>query len=131
MDYWTVKLIHQTTVALSIAGFFVRGLAQFSGAGWPRGRMARTLPHVVDTALLLSALALAWMLQLSPLSTPWLLAKIAGLLAYIALGMVALRPNRSRSVAVAAWLSALLTASWIVSVAISKNPLGFLAGLLS
>ena len=31
-----------------------------------RGRAAKSLPHVVDTVLLLSALTLAWMLRLTP-----------------------------------------------------------------
>jgi hypothetical protein len=32
MDYAVVKLIHQSAVALSIAGFFVRGAASLAGA---------------------------------------------------------------------------------------------------
>ena len=93
MDYATLKLVHQGAVTLSIAGFFARGLGSLAGAAWVRGRAARTLPHVVDTVLLASAIGLAWLLQLNPLTTPWLAAKIAGLLAYIGLGMVALRPR--------------------------------------
>ena len=51
MDYAAWKLLHQSAVAISIAGFVLRGLASFAGAGWARGRVARTLPHAVDTAL--------------------------------------------------------------------------------
>jgi uncharacterized membrane protein SirB2 len=58
VDYTTVKLIHQSAVTLSLAGFFVRGAASLAGAQWVRGRAARTLPHAVDTALLLSAVTL-------------------------------------------------------------------------
>ena len=129
MDYATVKLVHQAAVTLSIAGFFVRGAASFAGATWVRGRAARTLPHVVDSVLLLSALALAWMLRLTPGNAPWLLAKILGLVAYVALGVVALRPGRPRAVRATAFLGALLVVAWIVSVAITKRPLGFLATL--
>lgn len=126
MDYHTVKLVHVTAVALSVAGFFVRGAASLAGARWVRGRAARTLPHLVDTVLLLSALALAWMLHLTPARAPWLAAKIAGLLAYVALGVVALRPGRSRAVRAGAWVAALAVVGWIVSVAITKSPLGVL-----
>ena len=94
MDYAALKLLHQGAVALSITGFVARGLGSFAGAAWVRGRAARTLPHVVDTVLLLSALALAWMLRLTPGAAPWLAAKIVGLLLYIGLGMLALRPGR-------------------------------------
>jgi uncharacterized membrane protein SirB2 len=94
VDYLAVKTIHQTAVALSFGGFVVRGLAALRGARWVRARAARTLPHVVDSVLLASALVLAWSLRLDPTATPWLAAKIVGLLAYIALGIVALRPGR-------------------------------------
>ena len=126
MDYATLKLTHELAVLLSVSGFFVRGLAAFAGAAWVRSRPARTLPHVVDTVLLASALALAWLLRLDPLATPWLAAKIAGLLLYVALGMLALRPGWPLAVRAAAWVTALLVFAWIVSVALSKDPLGAL-----
>jgi uncharacterized membrane protein SirB2 len=129
LDYAALKLLHQAAVLLSVTGFVARGLGAFAGASWVRGRFARTLPHVLDTALLLSALAMAWMLRLTPDSAPWLAAKIAGLLLYIGLGMLALRPGRPLGLRIGAWVAALLCFGWIVSVALSKNPLGFLRGL--
>ncbi len=127
MDYSTVKLIHQSAVALSVSGFFVRGLASLRGAAWVQGRLAKSLPQGVDTVLLLSALTLAWLAQLTPDRAPWLLAKVAGLVVYIALGMVALRPNRPRAVRAIAFVGALATVGWIISVAILKTPWGVLA----
>lgn len=129
MDYALVKTIHQTAVALSFAGFFARGLASLRGTRWVHGRVAKTLPHIVDSVLLLSALTLAWMLRLNPAHAPWLLAKIIGLLVYIGLGMLALKPGRPAAVRACAWLAALATFGWIASVAITKSPLGFLAQL--
>ena len=129
MDYLTLKTIHQLTVVLSLGGFFARGLASLMGARWVRGAAARSLPHVVDTALLLSALAMTWMLRLNPLDAPWLLAKIIGLLVYIGLGMVALRPGFAVGVRASAWLAALVSFAYIVSVAITKNALGLLIWL--
>ncbi|HJV67636.1 SirB2 family protein [Ideonella sp.] len=125
MDYFVVKTIHQSAVALSITGFFARGLGALMGARWVTSRAAKTLPHLVDTVLLLSALTLAWLLRLHPGNAPWLLAKVIGLLVYIGLGMVALKPQRPVPVRAAAWLGALATFGWIVSVALSKRPLGF------
>ena len=124
MDYFSVKLVHQVAVALSLTGFFVRGAASLAGAGWVQGRAAKTLPHLVDTALLLSALTVAWMLRLTPGNAPWLLAKIVGLVVYVGLGVIALRPGGPRTLRMAAWIGALATAAWIVSVALTKNPLG-------
>jgi uncharacterized membrane protein SirB2 len=127
IDYAAVKLVHQSAVLLSVAGFFVRGIASFVGARWVSGRTAKTLPHVVDTVLLVSALMLAWMLRLTPGNAPWLLAKVVGLVVYVGLGVVALRPARPLAARAAAWVAALVTVGWIVSVALSKNPWGFFA----
>ena len=46
MDYFVVKTIHQGAVALSITGFFARGLGALVGARWVTSRAAKTLPHV-------------------------------------------------------------------------------------
>jgi hypothetical protein len=40
--------------------------------------------------------------------------------------MLALRPGRPLAVRVGAWLGALAVAGWIVSVALTKSPLGVL-----
>jgi uncharacterized membrane protein SirB2 len=127
MDFAAWKLLHQSAVALSITGFVARGLGSFMQAAWVRQRFARTAPHVVDTLLLLSALAMAWTLRLTPGNAPWLTAKIIGLLLYIALGLLALRPGRPLALRLAAWVAALAVFGWIVSVALTKQPLGLLA----
>ncbi|MDE2371946.1 MAG: SirB2 family protein [Burkholderiales bacterium] len=127
MDYALVKALHIGAVAISGLGFLARALGALAGARWLRARWARTLPHVVDTVLLLSALLLAWTLRLSPLQAPWLMAKIVGLLAYIGLGVVALRPATRPVPRAVSALAACLVFSWIVSVALTKNALGWLA----
>jgi uncharacterized membrane protein SirB2 len=129
MDYFTIKTIHQSAVLLSFTGFAARGAGALAGANWVRGRAAKTLPHVVDSVLLLSAIALAWLLRVNPLATPWLAAKIVGLLLYIALGMVALRAGLARPLRATAWVLALATFAYIASVAITKNPVGLFSRL--
>ena len=72
----------------------------------------------------LSGIVLAAYLSLSPVGQPWLMAKIVGLIAYIALGVAAFRaPNRSAGKLL--WISGLVAFAYIVSVAIRKTPLGF------
>ena len=127
MDYSTIKLIHESAVALSFAGFFARGLGMLGNAAWIRHRLAKTLPHVVDTVLILSAIALAWMLRLTPTNAPWIAAKIGGLVVYIGLGLLALRFGRTKAIRASAWALAMLTFLWIVSVAIAKDPRGVFA----
>jgi uncharacterized membrane protein SirB2 len=122
VDYAALKLLHQGSVVLSVAGFFARGLGALSGADWVRARAARTLPHLVDTVLLGSALAMLWLLQLAPWDAPWLSAKIVGLLLYIGLGMLALRPGRPLALRAVAWVAALAVVGWMVVVAVTKDP---------
>jgi uncharacterized membrane protein SirB2 len=121
-----LKFIHVSCAFISIAGFGLRGYLMMSDNPLLQHRVVRRLPHVIDTLLLLSAIMLLVVWRLSPLETPWLGAKVIALLVYIGLGMVALRFGRSKGIRVGAWLLALITAGYIVSVAYSKNPLGFL-----
>jgi len=125
--YLALKHFHITCVVLSGAGFALRGAWALAGSPLARARLTRVLPHVVDSCLLLSAIALAWMAGQYPFVHGWLTAKIVGLLAYIGLGMMALKPGRSVAVRAAAWIAALLCFAQIVATAISKNPLGLLA----
>ena len=76
--------------------------------------------------LLASALTLAWMLHLDPAHTPWLLAKILGLLLYIAFGVVTMRARLGLPLRASAGIAALLVLGWIASVAMLKNPWGFI-----
>lgn len=126
MDYAGIKLIHQSAVVLSGLGFAARSWASLCSAQWVRGRVAKTLPHVVDSILLASALSMAWMMELNPLRHAWLMAKIMGLLVYIALGMVALRPQHPIALRATAAACALGVLVWIASVALLKSAWGFL-----
>lgn len=126
MDYALLKTVHQAAVVLSITGFVARGTGAMAGADWVRSRAAKSLPHVVDSVLLLSALGMAWVASFNPLATPWLLAKIVALLVYIGLGMVALKAGRPPALRVAAGVAAVFTVGYIVSVAVTKSPRGFL-----
>jgi uncharacterized membrane protein SirB2 len=120
-----LRHIHLGAVALSLAGFFARGLGALAQRGWVRSRATRRAQDAVDTVLLLSAIALAYTLGISPLAHPWLAAKIVALLAYIGLGTLALRASLPAPARLAAWLAALGVFGYIVSVALTKNPLGF------
>lgn len=127
MSYLALKHLHMLAVALSALGFIARGSAALAGAAWVRSRPARVLPHVIDTVLLASAIALAVQLGLNPVHAPWLMAKIVGLLVYIGLGVVALRPGTPLGRRLSAFVAALLVLGYIVSVAITKQPGGYFA----
>lgn len=114
-------------------GFVARGIGVMRSQTWVHRRVTRVLPHVIDTILLLSAIGMLWVLRLSPWALTWLRAKLIGLVCYVLLGVVALRPHFGRlssptfGVRLASWLAALLVFGYIVSVALTKNPRGLLA----
>ena len=122
-----LKMVHVSSALLSISGFALRGYWMLSDNPLLQRRLTRVLPHIVDTLLLGSAIGMLFVWQADPLQLPWLIAKIVGLLLYIGLGMVALRFGKTRRQRAIAFALALLTAAYILSVAYSKSPLGFLA----
>ena len=124
--YFAIKNLHVTCVVFSATGFLLRGLWMVTGSPLLRHKLTRVLPHIIDSLLLLSAIALAVMIQQYPFSAGWVTAKVFGLLAYILLGTVALKRGRTLGMRVAAFVAALLVYAWIVSVAITKNLAGFL-----
>jgi len=122
--YLALKHIHLTFVVLSLLAFFVRGIWLFTNSRMLSKKWVKILPHIISTILLVSGIVLAVHLGMSPGSQPWLMAKIIGLIAYIGLGVAAFKvpnPNARKLL----WVSALIVFAYIVSVAISKNPLGF------
>lgn len=124
MDYATLKVVHVSSAILSIAGFAARGVLMLAGSPLLGSRFVRVAPHVVDTVLLGSAVALAWLSGQYPFVQPWLTAKVVALLAYIVLGSVALKRGATRGVRGTAFLFALCTALYIVSVALARDPSG-------
>ena len=124
-DYLLLKTVHVACVAASYLLFFVRGIWMIRDSPMLRHRWVKILPHVNDTLLLAAAIALAWMLRQYPFVHGWLTAKVLGLAAYIALGMLALRPGRAKAARVSAWIAAQIAFAYIVMVAITKNPLIF------
>ena len=123
----SLKTIHVTFVALSFAGFFIRGIWMLKDSPLLQQRWVRITPQVVDTVLLVSAIVLAVQLQFSPMAQPWLMAKIIALVVYIGAGLVALRFGRDKRIRLLAWLFGLVVFLYIVSVAMSKSVLGWFA----
>jgi len=123
MSAIALKHIHLTTVGLSIILFLGRGLYVQALGRKPASKLLRVLPHVIDTALLASALALAFAIGQYPFVHGWLTAKFFALVAYIALGVIALDVRRPASVRVPAFVAALGVFGYIVAVALSKEPL--------
>lgn len=121
--YPFIKHIHLTSVSISILFFIVRGGAMLVDAAWLQRKLVRILPHIIDTLLLLSAILLMVILQQYPLQQGWLTAKVIGLFCYIGFGTVALKRGKTKGVRIVALLLALASVAYIMSVAITRNPM--------
>ncbi|KAB2932807.1 MAG: SirB2 family protein [Candidatus Contendobacter sp.] len=126
--YLALKHLHLTAVVLSFALFALRGLWMLADSPQLQRRWVRIVPHLVDTVLLASAIGLTLILQQYPFVDGWLTAKILALIAYIILGSVALKRGPTKPIRAAAGAAALAMFGYIVSVALTRHPLGFLAG---
>ena len=122
-----LKAVHVGSAMLSISGFVLRGLWMLQDSPLLKARATRIVPHVIDTVLLLSAIALALRIAQYPFVHAWLTAKVLALLAYIVLGSFALKRGRTRRTRNIAFAAALGVFLYIVAVAIARSPAAGLA----
>jgi uncharacterized membrane protein SirB2 len=124
-----LKHLHLTFVALSMLIFIVRGVWLFTQSSMLASRFSKIAPHAINGIMLITGIALAATVGLSPSDHPWLLAKIIGIVIFIALGVAAFKVKQPL-VQKALWIDALIVFIYIASVATTKNPWGFLAGFI-
>lgn len=129
MIYLIIKNLHALSALVTITGFVLRGYWMLTGSDKLQHAVTRTAPHIVDTVFLLSGIAMLVMLSLNPFSQGWLVAKFAGLIAYILLGTVAIRRGSTLQIRIVAFVGALSVFAYIVGVALSKSPASWLAYL--
>ena len=125
MDYLALKYFHMACAALSGSLFVLRGIWMLSESAMLQRRWVRIAPHVVDTLLLASALILVIWSRQYPFVQNWLTAKIIALIVYIALGAIALKRGRNKTVRVCAFIAALAVFAYIGLVAMTKQALVF------
>lgn len=123
-DYADLKALHVTCVVASVSLFALRYAWRVAAPETLAARWVRVVPHVVDTLLFASAVWLAW--QLGRGSLPWVGAKLVALVVYIVLGSIALKRGSTAAGRAAAFVAALGTLVYIVSVALTKSPWGFI-----
>lgn len=125
--YPLIKHIHMGAVLASGGFFLLRGLWMMQESSLLNSKFARIVPHIIDTVLLLSAITLVVYLGALPV---WVQVKIVALFVYIFLGVLAFRIAKGYGAKVLSFFLALVVFAFIMSVAITKNPEGFLRFLL-
>ncbi|MCP3999967.1 MAG: SirB2 family protein [Gammaproteobacteria bacterium] len=121
--YMVMKTIHLTTLIITISGFILRGFWMMRGSPLLQNKIVKTIPHYNDTILLISAVWTGALIGQYPFVNSWLTAKILGALAYIILGGIALTYGPSKQIRIGAFIGALCCFGYVVSVALTKNPL--------
>ena len=125
MSFLLLKGLHIICAFTSFTLFFLRGIWSFKGTPIMKQGWVKIVPHVVDTLLLVSAIALAFTIHQYPFVDIWLTAKVLGVFLYIGLGFVALKYGKSKSVRILSWLAAQVVFIFIVLVAIFRNAASF------
>ncbi|HEV2608935.1 MAG TPA: SirB2 family protein [Noviherbaspirillum sp.] len=123
MNYLLIKHLHITCAALSGGFFLLRGIWMVTESPLLSRRWVKTLPHLIDSILLLSALTLVFWSGQYPFVQPWLTAKVGALVGYIVLGSVALKYGKQKPVRFLCLLLALTVFGFIVGTALTKDPL--------
>ena len=126
---WFPQILAAHVGAVVISGtlFTLRGLARMADWRIANHAAVRYFSYLNDTVLLGAAILLTAIVHQYPLLDAWLTVKVALLLVYIALGSIALKRGRTPRVRAAAYVAALTTFGFIVSVAITQNPWGVFA----
>ncbi|GBL03360.1 SirB2 family protein [Glaciecola sp. KUL10] len=124
--YEMAKHIHLSVVVVSVALFIVRFIFLMKGSELMKKKALKVVPHVVDTFLLISAI---WLVTMSPMVNVdgWLASKIVGLVLYIVSGLFAFKWAKNNRMRLLGFFSAMIWLSVTFGVAVSKQPLSFLA----
>lgn len=125
--YPQLRIVHVTCAAISVSLFTLRGTWMLAESAMLQRRWVRIAPHVIDTILLGSAIALAVTIRQYPFLNAWLTAKLLGLVTYIVLGTIALKRGRTRCIRAGALAAALVVFAYIVGAAVQHSPLSWLA----
>jgi uncharacterized membrane protein SirB2 len=124
-SYLGLKHLHMTCVALSGSLFVLRFIWRLQASSLLQKKWVKVTPHIIDTCLLLSAIALALIAGINPLAQTWLAAKIIALVFYIVLGTFAIKRAKSKAGQIISFILAGLMFGYIILVAVSKQALPF------
>ena len=124
MTYIAIKHLHVTAAVVSIVLFIIRAYWSVNGSPRLQSGFARVAPHIIDTILLLAGVYLASVLGWHQ---PWIVAKIVGLVLYIIVGTLAIKRGKTPASRATAAVVAVIIFLYIVGVALTKQPMSWLA----
>lgn len=126
MSYMALKHMHMGLALVSGLLFFIRFFLFKFKPAFQQVRVLKILPHIIDTGLLICAIALCIQISQYPGSHAWLTAKVIGLFAYIGFGILAMRRH-----SLPAFLLALLSYIYIFGAALHHAPASWLSPIFN
>ncbi|PKH01294.1 regulator SirB [Psychromonas sp. MB-3u-54] len=127
MDYLLVKHLHVGMAYLSISLFILRSSLSITASPLLQHKLVKILPHLIDTFLLLFAVLLMITIKQYPFFDTWLTAKLIALLAYIAVGSIAIKRGKTAVIRLWASIIAVLIFTYIIGAAKTHHALSWLA----
>lgn len=128
MPYVAIKHAHMMFAIISITLFILRAWLAIPAPDRIKSKLLKILPHIVDTLLLAMGVWLAVLSKQIPFdNSPWLTAKVVGLVLYIIVGTIAIKRGKTRNQRLIATFASIAIFAYIYGAAISKSPLSWLA----
>lgn len=97
MEYIAIKHTHVMFALLSVVLFYTRTMSRFMSGKLASNKLVFIGSHILDTLLLISAVALLVVAGMNPLQQPWLTEKIILVIAYIGFGFVVAKSTQFKT----------------------------------
>ena len=118
--YLILKPAHVTFAVISLLGFSLRGYWMVKESALLQTKAVKILPHINDTLLLSSAIALVVMPRQYPIVVGWVSLKILLLILYIVCGTFALKHARTMAQRIKFLMASVVVVLGIFMVAVTK-----------
>ena len=118
--YLILKHAHITFAVISFLGFSLRGYWMVMESALLQTKAAKILPHLNDTLLLGTAIALVVMTRQYPIVVGWVTLKILMLILYIVFGTFALKRGRNKALRIKSLMASVVVVPGIFLVAMTK-----------
>ncbi|HAO87659.1 MAG TPA: hypothetical protein DCR45_10850 [Gammaproteobacteria bacterium] len=118
--YLILKHAHITFAVISFLGFSLRGYWMVMESALLQTKAAKILPHLNDTLLLGTAIALVVMTRQYPIVVGWVTLKILMLILYIVFGTFALKRGRNKALRIKLLMASVVVVPGIFLVAMTK-----------
>ena len=117
--YLAVKHTHLTLVLISVVLFYIRYF-QYKLQAKSQPKLMKVAPHVIDTALLVSAISLCFIIDQYPIAVSWLTVKVIAVVGYIAFAIMAMK-TEAKSKSLGFLAAATICVLFAGKVAVSKS----------